>query len=289
MAPQATMFNSNVLNKATDQPHIPPFTSINNSPQIPMQVPVVPSQIPGFAMSQAPQNAMAQIAQLQSMIQQQQQQQLSGSIKVSQTTKQDLVNADDLTEKLKSTLHINDKKPSNNTSPINENVIKSSQASLTNHHNTPQDSQDWNDVTNDANSWSTQMATEESNRNERYKRGNANVNTYRPRNTYQNGNRGMQSNNGGDNNASSTVFFRNNDRYYQNGSKDNAYGKTPSGNGNLGTGSYNNNNKPPRTDMMNNRPPRMQSGGAPGGDYRPRPGHGQGNGNGRENRGGLKA
>lgn len=293
MAPQATMFNSNVLNKATDQPHIPPFTNVN-SPQIPLQVPVGSPQIPGFAMNPPPQNAMAQIAQLQSLIQQQQQ--LSGSIKVSQPLKQDLVNADDLTEKLKSTLHINDNK-SNNVGNSPDNVMKSSQSPLTNHHT---DSQDWNDVNNDANSWSNQMA-EENNRSDRYKRSsgggsgnNSNIggmfrssdkygggnggtgNSYRPRNTYQNGNRGMQSNNGGDN-ASSTVFFRNNDRYYQNGTKDNSYNK-PAGNGNLG--SYN--NKPPRTDMMNNRPPRMQS-GAPGGEYRPRPGQG------RDNRGGLKA
>lgn len=288
---QPTMFNSNVLKQATDQPHIPPFTNV--SPQIPIQVPVGSAQIPGFAMNQPSQNAMVQIAQLQSMIQQQQQQQqqLSGSIQVSQPIKQDLVNADDLTEKLKSTLHINDNNSKNNSGPVNDNVLKSSPSSLTNHHNEV-NTQDWNDVSNDANSWSNQMA-EESNRNERYKRnsgGNSNIGgifrssdkyggntggTYRPRNTYQNGNRGM-SNSGGGDNSSSGVFFRNNDRYYQNGSKDTSYGKS-AGNGNIGY------SKPPRTDMLNNRPPRMQSG--PPGEYRSRPGQG----NGRDNRGGLKA
>lgn len=280
-APQPpTMFNANVLSK--DQPHIPPFTNVNPV------IPVGTSHVPGFAMNPTPVNAMAQIAQLQSMIQQQQQ--LSGSIKVSQQQppKQQDLNADDLTEKLKSTLHIND---NNSSTPNNNsnNHAKTTSSPLTNHHT----SEDWNDVNNDANSWSNQMAEESTRSNDRFKRNGNNIggmfrssdtkfgggsSSYRPRNTYQNGNRGggggMQSNG-----ESSSVFFRNNDRYYsQNGNKD----TYKSGNGNLGT--Y----KPSggRPDMLNNRPPRMQS-GAPGGDYRPRTAGGQGNG--RDNRGGLKA
>ncbi|XP_063708130.1 caprin homolog [Culicoides brevitarsis] len=279
--PAPTMFSANVLSK--DQPHIPPFA---NSPQIPMQV--VNSQIPGFAMNAqaTPTNAMAQIAQLQNMIQQQQQ--LSGSIKVNPA--KDLVNTDDLTEKLKSTLHIND-----NAAPKNaENLLKSAQSPLTN-----TESQDWNDVNNDANSWSNQMAEENSRNNvgDRFKRGNNNIggmfrassdkyggngNSYRPRNTYQNGGNRMNSNNGGEN-SSNSVFFRNNDRYYsqQNGNNKDSYGgKSSAGNGNLGY-----NSKPSRTDgMMNNRPPRMQA-AAGNNEYRSR----TGGANGRDNRGGLKA
>uniref|UniRef100_A0A336MBB7 CSON008838 protein n=1 Tax=Culicoides sonorensis TaxID=179676 RepID=A0A336MBB7_CULSO len=299
---QPSIFNSNVLKPSTDQPHIPAFTNV--SPQIPLsQVPTGPPQIPGFAMNQQPQNAIAQIAQLHSMIQQQQQQQQhqsSGSIQ-SQVAKQDLVTADDLTEKLKSTLHINDNssnKHSNNTSnhTNNDNVLNkvTSGGLLSNHDQQNEgNSQDWNEVNNDPSSWSNQM--EDSPRNtDRYKRNSGNGNNnigsvfgrsdnkfggYRSRNSnsYQNGgNRGGMSNNGNDN-SQAGVFFRNNDRYFQNGNKDNTYVKQ-GGNGNMGY------NKQPRSDnMMNNRPPRLQS-GAPG-DYRSRPGQG---GSGRENRGGLK-
>lgn len=336
------MFNNNStvntggvsdLNAPQQQSHIPGFTNVSQQNPLPLTsassqpapgilqpIPVLPDPLramPGFVT----QNQHVQhIAQLQSMIQQQQQ--LGSTNALPPTTvpfvQQSSLDADNLTEKLKTTLHINDNKNTSTSSNDSGSNVKSLTPQTNNrtgssgsrdfdvssdHHANEMSSKDWNDL-NDSNSWSNQMA-EESARNERYKRNsgtNGNnmygrsdkysssggTGTYRPRNsnTYQSQNGNRMGNSG-----ESGVFFRNNDRYYQNSNKPDTFIKSSGNNSNM---AYNK----PRNDMM--RPPRMSGGTSGPSEYRPRPNNRNGPGSGmmpngpttttgRDNRSGLKA
>lgn len=270
------MYNAKSLKSGADVTNIPPFVSPLQQP--PQSLVIDQNQLGGLrtipAFVQQQQNAQMQMAQMQNMIQSQQ---LAAAVNADTTS-----TANALTEKLKSTLQINDSKPAN----LLSSVVTSTASPDLNKDSAANDLNptDWNEVNDqqsnevNATSWSTEMDSTPyhsggvTSGNSSYKRHTNNYNKYGDNKYSDNSYGGRSADKYSDNKFDKySNSFRS--RTYQNGS-----GPTrgPDGSGNF---FYKNNNSYYSSNGNNNGGgnnmgfrPRM-SGGNTGGntDYNQRP------------------